>query len=120
MLAFAVVLKAATACAGWMPSADARMACCATDDPCPMHDPTGSGDPAGVTQHQADSCCAMSAHDDGAASTSVTVAAVTLVPVFGPAAHVVAPPSVAQLPSSIAIFRSVPVPKHLLLSVFLV
>lgn len=99
------------------------MACCLDSDVCPMHGSPepGSGSGSLVTQAQADNCCAASDTDDstpsaGAFSVSPSAALVTsplttLAPVTTPGlldawrAHV-------PLPGA-------HVPKHVLLSVFL-
>src|SRR4029453_19481071 len=49
-------------CAGWAPTAEARMSCCTESSDCPMHK-EGAPHPGGtslVTQAKADSCCAPS------------------------------------------------------------
>src|SRR5688572_16572477 len=50
----------AALCAGWMPTAEARMACCADEAECPMHkgDSHRSGSERVLSQVQACSCCA--------------------------------------------------------------
>ena len=111
-------------CAGWQATPETRMACCLDHDVCPMHGSpkSGSGSASVVTQAQADHCCAASDADDstpsaGAVSGSPSAALVTsplptLAPVTTPArrdawrAHV-------PLPGA-------HVPKHVLLSVFLI
>src|SRR4029450_11338014 len=49
-------------CAGWAPTAEARMSCCTETGDCPMHKEGvhHSGGTSLVTQAQADSCCASS------------------------------------------------------------
>jgi hypothetical protein len=111
-------------CAGWQAAPKARMACCSGSGGCPMHASTepGARSERVVTQAQADSCCAASDTDDstpssGAFSVALSVALgnsglSTEVPVTAPASfgawrtHV-------PLPAG-------PVPKHVLLSVFLI
>ena len=110
-------------CAGWQATPEARMACCSDSDVCPMHGSPepGSGSGSLVTQAQADSCCAASDANDSTPSagafslslsaTLVTSPLATLAPVTAPApldawrAHVPRP--------------GAHVPKHVLLSVFL-
>ena len=111
-------------CAGWQATPEARMACCSDSDVCPMHGSTepGSGSGSLVTQAQADSCCAASDADDstpsaGAFSLSLTAALVisplaTLAPVTTPA---LLDAWRAQVP-----LPGAHVPKHVLLSVFLI
>jgi hypothetical protein len=100
------------------------MACCAEGGACPMHNGESheSGSDRLVTQAQADSCCASSQRKES--GQSVPLFAPTISPaVLGPA---VALP--AALPALVLSdgWRTVtpaptsPVPKHVLLSVFLV
>jgi hypothetical protein len=113
----------ATICEGWAATPEARMACCNDEQPCPMHagQPKGSSATQTVTQAQADSCCASSEQAQAGQSNQVLAAPVSRA-VLG-LGNVVppAPPRLiltdawrtgAPAPSS-------PVPKHVLLSVFL-
>lgn len=112
-------------CTGWQATPKARLACCSGDGDCPMHGSTepGTGSQGVITQAQADSCCAASDTNDSTPSTAVfslsPSAALarstldTLAPIVTPSAsfdawrtHV--PRPVGQ------------VPKHVLLSVFLI
>jgi hypothetical protein len=100
------------------------MACCADDVPCPMHKGESSGSTAnnGVTQAQADSCCASSEHDSSSQSSPTFVAAPSIA-VLG--TGITLPPVVPALVLSdgwrtAAPIPSPQVPKHVLLSVFLV
>lgn len=123
LLAVALAAGQSGVCAGWMPSPEARMACCAEDGPCPMHK-SGSDDELAsrvVTQAEADRCCAASEQDDSSPSPSSVAFFTTLGAVLS------AVPALLPQPESHGkIWRaSVPrpithVPKHLLLSVFLV
>lgn len=49
-------------CAGWLPTAEARMACCVEGQECPMHHKESGGDTSSgaVSQAEADTCCALS------------------------------------------------------------
>lgn len=119
-----VALGNAAICAGWAPTAEARMACCTGDHPCPMHQ--GRGDESSMTvtltQAQADTCCASSEQKQSGQSNEAFAAPVSSA-VLG--AGIVVPPTPPRLvltddwrtsiPS-----RSPPVPKHVLLSVFLI
>ena len=85
-------------CAGWQATPEARMACCRSAASCPMHKPRGLDHSSrnGVSQTQADSCCAASAErreSSSAASTfaSSGVIALAPAPVFSVAATVPAP-----------------------------
>ena len=122
LLSLALSASHVALCAGWMTTPEARMACCSEGAACPMHksDSPESSSKSGVTQAEADSCCAASERDS-APSASVFMLAVS----FG----VVPSPVPLVLPSAIAPSRawrllvpapSTHVPKHLLLSVFLV
>jgi hypothetical protein len=109
-------------CAGWQGTAEARMECCAQDEQCPMHKGTdGSMSHRSITQEQADTCCARSERVPSTPSSSSQLAPVTFVVVSTPPAVLL--PAVAVLAthseSSVPIAAS-PVPRHLLLSVFLV
>jgi hypothetical protein len=114
----------AAICAGWLPTPEARMACCADGGECPMHKGNShrSGSTRVITQVQADSCCASAAgqnsdQSDPSFGTAIT-AAVLGVGVVLPAnvpALVLSDAWRASAPMPVA-----PVPKHVLLSVFLV
>ena len=111
-------------CAGWAATPEERMACCAGGGTCPMHksDAHASSHQQVIPQAQADACCAASEgrHSNQSAPSFITV---TSSAVLG--AGVVLPVPVPSLVVSDA-WRTVvpvpiaPVPRHLLLSVFLV
>ena len=111
-------------CAAVTPTPEARMACCADEDACPMHDGAthASGSHHQPGQSQADQCCLASEQGTpqqsmpmsvGVLSTPVVDASV-LLPLHVPALvrtdawRTTTPPLVT------------PVPRHLLLAVFLV
>jgi hypothetical protein len=108
-------------CAGWLPTPEARMACC-SDESCPMHKSDESGSTRVLTQADADRCCAASEQDDATPSPSNLLNLITLGFVLNSA------PAGLSVPEHhhAEIWRaSVPIPiphvsKHLLLSVFLV
>ena len=124
-LTFALVAgNAAAICAGWLPTPEARMACCADGAECPMHkgDSQGSASQRVLTQAQADSCCAASERESSDQSNPAFATAIT-VAVLG--AGIVLPASVPALVLTDAWRTSAPipvapVPRHVLLSVFLV
>jgi hypothetical protein len=123
-LTFGLIAGNAAICAGWMPTAEARMACCADGGECPMHkgDSHSSGSGRVLTQVQADSCCASSEGQHSNQSSPSFVTAITAA-VLG--VGVVLPANVPALVLSDAWRTSAPipiapVPKHVLLSVFLV
>lgn len=114
----------AAVCAGWAPSPEARMACCAEAAACPMHTVGSHGARSGriMTQAQADTCCASSERDHSSQPRTAAVASITSA-VLG--ALIVLPASVPALMLSdgwrtTAPIPSGPTPKHVLLSVFLV
>jgi hypothetical protein len=124
LLSLTLVAGNAALCAGWAATAEERMACCAEGDECPMH--KGRSDQSGservITQAQADACCAASERDESNSSNPTAIAAISAA-VLG--AGVVLP---AVTPSLVltngwrtdAPIHSPPVPRHVLLSVFLV
>jgi hypothetical protein len=112
-------------CAGWQATPEARMACCSGSGHCPMHGSTESstGSESVATQAQADSCCAASDTNDstpspGAFSLSLSAALVnstltTLAPIVAPPVSFEAWRTHVPLPVG-------QVPRHVLLSVFLI
>lgn len=125
LLALALGAGNAAWCAGWMPTPDARMACCSDEASCTMHqshsDTHDVGSKRVVSQAEADRCCAASEGDASVPSGSTVAFVVTLGLVIGPV-----PAPIPQAEAHRDLWRaSVPipaarVPKHLLLSVFLV
>ncbi len=107
-------------CEGWQASADARMSCC-TSDACPMHQSEPTSGARVVDHTQADSCCALSeSHDAPATPSAFTLShAVVLAPTSTPIDELTAVYDVEAWRVFIPPPTS-PVPKHLLLSVFLV
>jgi hypothetical protein len=110
-------------CAGWQATPEARMACCRNEATCPIHksESHDSGSKPKVSQAQADNCCAGSerTHSTTTNSTFVPSGIVALAPAAMPA---VTSPNVPALQDWRALvpLPVSPVPKHLLLSVFLV
>jgi hypothetical protein len=110
-------------CAGWMPTAEARRACCADGGECPMHkgDSHHSGSGRVLTQTEADSCCAAAERHRSTQSSPAFVTTITAA-VLG--VGIVLPASVPPLVLSdawrtAAVISLAAVPKHVLLSVFL-
>jgi hypothetical protein len=111
-------------CAAVTPTPEARMACCTDSDTCPMHDRAthSSESHHQPSQSQADQCCVASERDTPNQSMPMTV--------LGPATPVLG--TSVLLPLHIpALVRTdawrtatsllvTPVPRHLLLAVFLV
>ena len=123
-LTFALMAGNAAVCAGWLATPEARMACCADGGECPMHkgDSHRSGSERVLTQAQADSCCASS---EGRNSSQPNPSFVTAITAAVLGVGVVLPTDVPALVLSDAWRTSAPipiapVPKHVLLSVFLV
>ena len=124
VLTFGLMAGNAAICAGWLPTPEARMACCADGAECPMHkgDSHRSGSGRVLTQAQADSCCASSESKTSNQSSPKWVGTISAA-VLG--AGTVLPASVPALVLSdgwrtSAPIPVAPVPKHVLLSVFLV
>jgi hypothetical protein len=124
ILAMGLLAGNAAVCAGWLATPEARMACCAEGGDCPMHkrDSHGSGSARVLTQAQADSCCASSEREKSNQSNPSFATAITSA-VLG--TGTVLPANVPALVLSDAWRTSAPipvapVPKHVLLSVFLV
>ena len=120
-LMVALAASQAGLCAGWTPTPESRMACCAESGACPMHQTESRSTAHAVTQAEADSCCAASEGNQSAPSPTSVPLPMTLAVVVGPVGGLL---PVLQ-PHSAAWATSVPppanhVPKHLLLSVFLV
>jgi hypothetical protein len=111
-------------CQGWASTPEARLACCADDETCPMHkdERVGSGVEHDHARAAADACCAASeSHQSN--EQRPTTQAVFSSPILGPG--VLVPVIVPQLVTSDAWRTAVPipaapVPRHVLLSVFLI
>ena len=122
LLTVALAAGQAGVCAGWMATPEARMACCSDDGPCPVHKSDSENGPTRVvTQAQADRCCAASEHEDSAPSPSYGAFFVTLAVALSPIPGLLpAPEAHADIWRASVPIPASPVPKHLLLSVFLV
>jgi len=111
--------SAVALCAGWQATPEARLNCC-QDGACPMHRHDEATPAASVTQSAADDCCALSSSPEGRPSAVIFASTITLAVLRS------LPPSVVTLAPAPLLFSldapSPPahVPKHLLLSVFLV
>jgi type IV pilus biogenesis protein CpaD/CtpE len=122
LLTIALVGGNAALCAEWAATPEARMSCCSDDADCPMHksDRSASDSHRGMSQAQADSCCASSERNSSSQSTQTFT---LTIPSGSISESVVLPATV-----SAAVAREwwrVPlskssIPKHVLLSVFLV
>jgi hypothetical protein len=124
MIVLALAASNAAACAGWMPTPEARMACCAEGGACPMHkaDSQHSSQTGVLTQAQADSCCASSEREHSSQSSPTFVASMTQAVLgTGTVLPAVAPSIVLSDGwRTAAPIPTAPIPKHVLLSVFLV
>jgi hypothetical protein len=114
----------AAVCAGWAATPEARMACCSAGGGCPMHegDEHGIGSDHAVTQAQADDCCISSERENSTRSSPTFVAAITSA-VLGTATVLPARVPAFMLSDGWRTSTPVPVapvPRHVLLSVFLV
>lgn len=112
------------ACAGWDATPEARMACCAGSDTCPMHH-SASDEPGAssrVSQAQADTCCAISeGHESGTpTSTFATSASIALATSPLPALLPAYASTSERWRTLVPLPRRSPIPKHLLLSVFVI
>jgi hypothetical protein len=124
LLCLGLVAGNGVVCAGWMPTPEARMTCCSDDGPCSMHKSESQGESTRVlTQAEADRCCAASEQDDSSPSPSPS--SLAFLAMLGGVLSPV-PALLPEADSHSKVWRaSVPiptthVPKHLLLSVFLV
>ena len=121
-LVFALVAGNLALCAGWEATPEARMACCARHGACPMHKSDGHGSHAKrlVNQAEADDCCAASERGGSTplAPTFASTMSVALIPTGFP----ILLPALWRVDAwRVEVPRPTSaVPKHLLLSVFLV
>ena len=110
-------------CAGWAATPEARMACC-SDGECPMHmgeSPTSAS--KGVrTQAQADACCAVSEPTQSSQPSPTFTAAISSAELGSGIAVLISSPRFAASDGwrTTAPIALAPVPRHVLLSVFLV
>ena len=111
-------------CAAVTPTPEARMACCTDSDTCPMHDSgaRSSGSHHQPSQSQADQCCVVSNHENpnqslpmyGGIPSNPALGASVLLPLPVPALV-----RTDTWRTATPLLVS-PVPRHLLLAVFLV
>lgn len=125
LAAFALMsLQAGAACEGWQSTPEARMACCEATARCAMHEPppetVGHGHAGHHAQTGADTCCAMS-EPANSGERGVTFAPSVLASAHDAAAAVAggSPATTYARPRSEAPPPGGRVPKHVLLSVFL-
>ena len=123
VLSLVLLAGNAAVCAGWMPTPEARMACCVASDMCPMHksDSNGAGGKRVVSQADADQCCAASERDNSAPSPTAVALTSPLAVLASPVPFIVPePPRYPTFWRSVVPSPPADVPKHVLLSVFLV
>ena len=110
-------------CTGWQATPEARMACCRTEAACAMHESEShhSGTRHTVSQAQADNCCAGSegTHSTTTNSTFVLSGIIVFAPATMPVVTSRNVPALQDWRALVPLPVS-PVPKHLLLSVFIV
>ena len=123
-LCLSLIAGNATICAGWAATPEERMTCCAEGGECPMHhgDSHHSASTRVLTQDEADACCAAS-EPEGSSPSSPTFGATISPAVLG--TGIMLPASAPALVLSDDWRTSAPIPssllpKHVLLSVFLV
>ena len=122
LLAFALIGGNAAVCAGWAATPQERMACCAEGGNCPMHKhESHDSSRRTLSQVEADTCCALSDRENSNPSTPTFVSAIS-VAVLG--AGILLPATVPPLVLSDGWRTDSPipvttVPKHILLSAFL-
>jgi len=122
VLSLAIAPGTLGVCAGWEGTPEARVACCSEPGSCPMHksDAQRSGSQRVITQAEADSCCASAEGDDStSASSFVRPLAPALVSTAIPALTVLGREQIHTW-RVLAPRHAGHVPKHVLLSVFLV
>lgn len=119
-LSLALASPGPGACSGWLATPETRMACCVDGSHCTMHESTRAGAAAGITQAAADSCCTISDADPSptpAAWILLAPPAPAVQRVPGLLALVVEAPALSPTPPPLP---AIQVPRHLLLSVFIV
>jgi hypothetical protein len=121
VLTVGLVAGAWRPCAGWKPTREARMSCCVRNAACSKHKAADGGGHAAHRQSDADACCAISERQDSSQPSLTIVLPPTFVALVGVFA---APPSVparrvdSGRPPPILASRELP--RHLLLSVFVI
>jgi hypothetical protein len=121
VLLLALFVPAAVECAGWKPSAEARKACCAAGTCAKESAQLSAGSKPIVSQADADDCCAASEtqESDSPSPTHATLIAVAdLQPAVFPATFDLTPAT--RRSERLEPPQATAVPRHLLLSVFLV
>ena len=122
LLCLGLIAGNAAICQELAATPEARMACCADGETCPMHKGESHDSGRTLTQAEADNCCAVSERETSNSPTATVVSAISIA-VLG--SGIVIPASVPALVRSdewrtSSPIATPPVPRHVLLSVFLV
>lgn len=124
LLSLGLIAGNGVICQGWAATPEARMACCADGETCPMHKSEShtSGSGGTLTQAEADNCCAISERETSNSPTATVVNAISIAVLRS---GIVMPASVPALVLSdewrtFSPIATAPIPRHVLLSVFLV
>ena len=121
VLTVGLVAGAWRPCAGWEPTAEARMSCCVRKAACAMHKRGGHRVDSAVTQAAADACCAASERQDTSQPSLTVVLPPTLAPLGGLfAERPILPARWVDLHRPPPLLASRELPRHLLLSVFVI
>jgi hypothetical protein len=122
-LSLSLIVANATTCGGWLPTPEARLACCSGTGACPMHEEhSHQSSPPSATRSHADDCCAASERrhsDQPGLSVVAAISAAALTSVIGLPASGLAT-ELTDRWRRIAPIPARAVPRHVLLSVFLV
>ena len=121
VLTVGLVAGAWRPCAGWEATAEARMSCCTRKSACSKHKVANHAAQEALSQSGADACCAISERQDASQPSLTVVLPPTLAPLVGLFAE---PPSIParwvdrHRPPPLLASRELP--RHLLLSVFVI
>lgn len=110
-------------CAGWMAAPEARMACCAGDGSCAMHQASmeAEGHAHPINQSDADRCCAISERGESGPAAAALALPTGLSLTSGPAPETLLAPVHLPRPAGESVHRpGCHVSRHLFLSVLLV
>jgi hypothetical protein len=121
VLTLGLVAGAWRPCAGWTAAPEARMACCVRTPACAMHNRADHGVHTPVRQADADRCCAASERQEASQPSSTLVVVPALAPLVGLFAESPAVPVrwiEPHRPPPLLASRQLP--RHLLLSVFVI
>jgi hypothetical protein len=123
VLSLALVTASVRECAGWQATPEARMACCEKGGTCPMRKKAAPGAAKSVlTQSEADACCAASEPQSSQQSGDALATTITVAVLGTPAVMAEPTPGLVLTDRwrTVTPLPATPVPKHVLLSVFLI